>query len=113
MATRRRGASPRRSEAAEEPKKEAAPAPASGSDKWKSAWVRTESTLYMFAAFFIMVYLGHLALVAGIFLLQLFIFKEMLQLRDKTIFRKLIQDRRREKLPLFIDWYDSVADSTA
>lgn len=107
MATRRRAASPRRTEEAETPKKATSPAPASGSDKWKSAWVRTESTIYMMAAFFVMVYLGHLALVAGIFLLQLFIFKEMLQLRDKTIFRKLIQDRRREKLPLFIDWYEA------
>ncbi len=76
-----------------------------GSDRWKSASVRTKSTLWMIAGFVVLVYVGHLALTASLFLLQVFIFKELLDLRDKTIFRKLIQDRRREKLPLFLDWF--------
>jgi len=59
----------------------------------------------MIAGFIVVLFIGHYGLVLGIFALQVFVVKELMDLRDKTIFRKLIQDRRREKLPLFLDWF--------
>jgi len=82
----------------------ASPAPAAPLtfwDKWKA---RTESTFVMIALFALLVYLGHSALVGLIFVLQIWIFVELRDLRDKTIFQKLKEKRKKKFAPFILDW---------
>jgi phosphatidate cytidylyltransferase len=73
--------------------------------RWQSVMTRTKSSLIMIAVFFVLVYLGHLALFFLTVACQVWIFKELLDLRDRTVFRKLKEDRTPNALPRALDWF--------
>jgi len=58
----------------------------------------------MIALFVVLLYLGHFALVGLVFGLHLWIFIELRELRDKTIFSNLKEKTKKKFVPFVIDW---------
>eukprot|EP01098_Paradermamoeba_levis_P004309 TRINITY_DN1850_c0_g4_i1.p1 TRINITY_DN1850_c0_g4~~TRINITY_DN1850_c0_g4_i1.p1 ORF type:complete len:426 (-),score=125.31 TRINITY_DN1850_c0_g4_i1:71-1348(-) len=79
---------------------------AAAPNKWKTWWVRFFSSLVMIFSFFFIIYLGHLALVAMIILLQIIVFNEIMKIaQERWKNSKKSADEEVVVTSQFLSWF--------
>eukprot|EP01102_Stenamoeba_stenopodia_P004358 TRINITY_DN14666_c0_g1_i1.p1 TRINITY_DN14666_c0_g1~~TRINITY_DN14666_c0_g1_i1.p1 ORF type:complete len:436 (+),score=62.35 TRINITY_DN14666_c0_g1_i1:104-1411(+) len=74
-------------------------------ERWARWKTRTKSTIAMLVGFAIIIYMGHLALLAFVFALQLFILKEVWDIRLQKLKSAKVRDSEVIPIVRALDWY--------
>jgi len=72
-------------------------------EKWRKWWVRTWTTIAMIVGFFVLLYIGHIAVVGLVLFLQISVFKEVLGIRQSQFKLAKAQDLQVAPVVALVD----------